>query len=483
MSDVTAEIRLLVVDDDEHSRYAKARALRAAGWTVSEGASVSDAIAQGASGGFDLVVLDVRLPDGSGTEACERIKAQCPDTLVLLTSAFFTDAAGRVRGLDSGADGYLVEPADPRVLVATVRSLLRIRDAEGRSREADARLAAIVGSSHDPIVSKDLDGVIRTWNAAAERVFGYEAAEIVGRPVSVLIPPDRRSEAAWIMERIAAGERIDQHETVRLKKSGEPVHVALSISPIRDASGTIVGAAKTVRDITERRQAQDRQHILNRELSHRIKNLLATVQAIAHQTFRDGQLSAEAIRTFNARLAALSSANDILTGENWGGADLQDIVSGIVALHVGAEPERFRLDGPGVRLPPDASVLVSMGLHELCTNALKYGALSATAGRVRIGWTVRQADGQGTPRLWLRWEEEGGPPVERPARRGFGTRLVTQVLAEGLNAAVDLDYAPRGVVCTIDAPLPAGVASHAIAPAVDDDTSGRSHASVGGGHA
>ena len=198
----------------------------------------------------------------------------------------------------------------------------------------------------------------------------------------------------------------------------------------------------------ERRQADEHRQLLLDELNHRVRNTLTSVQAIAMQTFR-GKAERDASEAFQARLMALSGAHDILTGEHWDGADLRDIVMQATAPHRG-DGSRIRCAGPSVRLSPKSALALAMALHELCTNAVKYGALKGDQGRVGIEWQATNT--AGAPRLRLRWEESGGPPVREPTEHGFGSRLLRS-LAEDLDAQVDLHYPSTGVVCTIDAGL------------------------------
>ena len=157
-------------------------------------------------------------------------------------------------------------------------------------------------SSDDAIISKNLDGIITSWNSGAERLFGYTAEEAIGKPMTILIPPDRINEEPGIIARIRRGERIEHYETVRRRKDGSPIDISLTVSPIKDSDGTIIGASKIARDITERKRAEKQQQLLVGEIKHRIKNLLATVQAIARQTLQNAP--EEDRNAFIARLGA-----------------------------------------------------------------------------------------------------------------------------------------------------------------------------------
>jgi len=198
----------------------------------------------------------------------------------------------------------------------------------------------------------------------------------------------------------------------------------------------------------ERRQADEHRQLLLDELNHRVRNTLTAVQAIAMQTFR-GKAKRDATEAFQARLMALSGAHDILTREHWDGADLRDIVLQATAPHRG-DGSRIRCAGPSVRLSPKSALALAMALHELCTNAVKYGALKGDQGRVSIEWQATST--AGAQRLRLSWQESGGPPVREPTKHGFGSRLLRS-LSEDLDAQVELRYPSTGVVCTIDAAL------------------------------
>ncbi|MGI4879367.1 MAG: CheR family methyltransferase [Janthinobacterium lividum] len=322
---------------------------------------------------------------------------------------------------------------------------------ESKHAEAvERQLASIVESSEDAIISKSLDGIVTSWNEGAERLFGYTAGEMIGKPITVLIPSDRVDEEAGIVERIRRGEHVEHYETVRQSKDGSAVWVSLSVSPIRDAQGNVIGASKIARSMAERRRADEHRRILVDELDHRVKNTLAVVQSIAAQTFRDNVTMDEAREAFASRLINLASMHDVLTRESWTGAELIDIAIDTIKPHSSGR-SRLHIDGPPVRLGPSAALAIAMALHELCTNAAKYGALSSKDGHVEIAWRL---DGEGEERrLHLTWTESGGPPVRPPTRKGFGSKLIERALALELGGKVHLSYEPTGVVCTIDAPM------------------------------
>jgi PAS domain S-box-containing protein len=303
------------------------------------------------------------------------------------------------------------------------------------AEENAQRLAAIVTSSDDAIISKDLNGVINSWNKGAERLFGYNSEEVIGRPVTLLIPPERLHEEPSILERLRRGERVDHYETIRRRKDGSMVDISLTVSPIVSADGRIIGASKIARDITERKRVQEQQKVLLAEIMHRVKNTLATVQAIASQTLR--RAPADERAAFTARLHALSKAHDLLTSDKWDRAALREVAGAALEPF---QQQRFSLEGPDSWLNASISLQVTLALHELATNATKYGALRNSSGRVHLRWELLDVG-----RLKLHWRENGGPAATPPKHKGFGSILIERTF-EGAH----FEYASEGLTCTFE---------------------------------
>jgi PAS domain S-box-containing protein len=219
--------------------------------------------------------------------------------------------------------------------------------------------------------------------------------------------------------------------------------------PDEDLMLVVRALGEQVGRVLERKRTEELQQLLARELNHRVKNMLSIVQSVAAQTFNDAA-DPGALRAFDGRLAALATAHDVLIAENWESASLHDLIRK-AELGCGAQQDRIRADGPDLRLDPRTAVALSLAFHELCTNAVKYGALSNGEGRIDIAWTV--ADGAGL-RLRLVWQEQGGPAVAPPSSRGFGSRMIERALAAELGGKVELQFLPGGLRCTIEAPLP-----------------------------
>ena len=313
------------------------------------------------------------------------------------------------------------------------------------------RLAAIVKSSDDAIISTDIEGIITSWNRGAEQLFGYTAEEATGKHVTILIPPDQQIKEPGVLGRIRDGQHIDHFETVWMRNDGSEVWVSLSVSPLKNAEGDVIGASKIIRNMTERRLADEHRSILVSELNHRAKNSLAMVRAIASQTLSKASSLADAQLAFDSRLGALARGHDLLTHGNWAGTDLASVVKATIEPH-GGGGDRFHIEGPFIPLTPATALTFTMALHELCTNAAKYGALLMPEGTISIVWQVTGNDAES--RLKLLWTENGGPKVTPPTRKGFGSRLIERALAMELSGEVHINYDPSGVVCTIDAPLP-----------------------------
>ena len=341
----------------------------------------------------------------------------------------------------------LLRDAD-NAIAGAINVIVDISDLRAAENDS-ARLAAIVTSSDDAIVSKTLDGRITSWNDAAFRIFGYDHDEMVGEHISKIIPPELLHEESEIIRRIQAGERIDHFETVRIAKGDRRIDVSLTVSPVRDRSGRIVGASKVAHDITAKKQAEKVETLLVGELHHRVRNTLATVQAVATQSLRHANTSAAFVSGFTGRIASLSKVHGLLSDKLWVGADLHALVKDQVMLGM-TDDDRVAVSGPALVLPSQIALHLAMVLHELGTNARKHGALAAATGRLAIEWRV---DSDNT--LSIDWIESAGPRVRQPRRRGFGVRLIEEGLKPH-SGHVSLGFAKSGLIGRIRLPLPRG---------------------------
>jgi PAS domain S-box-containing protein len=320
--------------------------------------------------------------------------------------------------------------------------------ARARRDEIAYYLAAIDDSCDDAILTIDLDGTITSWNKAAERLYGYSIEEAIGKPITMLTPPNRYDEGPAILERIKRGERIEHYDTVLQRRHGSLINVSLTVSPVRNAQGKIIGASKVSRDITERKRAQDRQQFLVSELEHRAKNLFSVIQAIVGRTLVEGQTLATGREALTGRLNALAQAHSLLAEAAWQGAPLAEIIQRQFA----AFSKRYDLSGGDIVLNTPATQQFALVIHELATNAMKYGALSLPNGRVSIDCAVRRANGDGT--LTFSWKEVGGPSVSAPKQKGFGSTILLDG-AKQLGAKAWLNYEPKGLHYELRFPLSA----------------------------
>src|SRR5215467_1551178 len=333
-------------------------------------------------------------------------------------------------------------------LIGAINLLMNVTERHDAELES-ARLAAIVVSSDDAIISKTIDGRITSWNASGTRIFGYDASEMIGESILRIIPPELHGEEREILARLQRGERIDHFETVRVAKDGRRVDISLTVSPLHDRFGKVVGASKLGRDITDRKRAEKLQQALTDELSHRVKNTLATVQAIANQSLVRAKTPTDFASSFTGRLQALAKAHTLLSRTSMQGADVMELVNEQVLIGA-PNDNRISCSGPLMVLDAQAAMHLALVLHELATNARKHGALSVPYGRLSVTWQMRTNGGCS---LLLSWKESNGPKVSAPSAHGFGRTLIEQtVRAHGGEASVD--YRTDGLTCEIKLPLP-----------------------------
>jgi PAS domain S-box-containing protein len=327
-----------------------------------------------------------------------------------------------------------------------------------QSASALQRAASIVDSSDDAIVSKSLDGVITSWNNGAARIFGYAAEEVIGKPVSILIPADREDEEPTILARVRRGERIDHYETVRRRKDGTLVDISLTVSPLKDANGSIIGASKIARDITERRRAQEQQALLLREMSHRIKNLFAVTNGLVMLSARSARTPQEMAEAIQDRLHALTRAHALTRpglidtgGEAGEDTTLHALIRTIFDPYASRRSkgrEGILLTGPDLPIGENAVTNVALVLHELATNAAKYGALSAPGGVVHIDCSLEKDE------LLLTWKEHGGPLLNGPPDGdGFGGKLARRIVTDQFGGRLSYDWEADGLLVHMAVPL------------------------------
>jgi two-component sensor histidine kinase len=305
----------------------------------------------------------------------------------------------------------------------------------------EAGLTTILDGIGEGFYAVDRDWRIILFNSEAARHFRRKPQDVLGRILWETFPGTRETGLGRLYFKTMASRETIRSETESIVFKGR--WMAYRLFPLGDGIGVVF------RDTTDRRIAEEQRDLLIKELEHRVKNTLAIVQSIAAQTFRHKSVDPALQRTFEGRLITLSNVHGMLTQQSWDSAELHDIIRSALRAHGAPDDQRFTIDGPEMRLSPQSAVALSMAVHELATNAIKYGALSAESGHVDVGWSF--AGG----RFRWSWRERGGPCVTPPKRKGFGSRMIERALALQLSGKVAIDYRPKGVVCTIDAPLEA----------------------------
>ncbi|MCQ4260106.1 PAS domain-containing protein [Stutzerimonas stutzeri] len=341
------------------------------------------------------------------------------------------------------------------VQLAVTRDITERKRLEIANSEAEQRLRDLLDALPTAVYTADAAGKITYFNPAC--------VDLAGRVPTIgaddwcvtwrLYWPDGKPMSypeCPMAVALAEGRAIQGAEALAERPDGSRVPFLAYPAPLRNIDGDVVGAVNMLVDITERKIAEDHRQLLLNELNHRVKNTLATVQSIAAHSFRR-DVENQSYPWFEGRLIALSKAHDVLSRENWQAADLYEVVDQVAAPFQARGQQRFAIQGPTQRLRPKQALALAMALHELCTNASKYGALSTHLGQIRLHWQV--LEDEDTPLLQIHWEEVGGPPVEPPTRKGFGSRLLELGLAGELNADVRLAYLKTGLLCDIEVPL------------------------------
>ncbi|MFA5951608.1 MAG: PAS domain S-box protein [Hyphomicrobium sp.] len=347
--------------------------------------------------------------------------------------------------------GHVVRDASERVtgLAGINTDITARKRAEIALRESEARLRAIIDNAIDGIIAIDERGEVQSVNPAVERIFGYSSQDVIGQNVRLLMPePYWSGHDTYIRDYLKTGQAKIigiGREVVGRRKNGSTFPLDLGITEVsQGARRLFIGF---VRDITERKQSEDTQRLLLREINHRVKNTLVIVQAMAEQTMRKSRDPSHFVDSFRGRLHALSRAHNMLTQENWTGVNLQSLIRD--QLLIGSEQDqRISCSGPPIDLQPRAAVHLGLVLHELGTNAHKYGALKVPEGRLAVTWRI--ATQRAGRSLELIWKETDGPEVGPPGVEGFGTFLIQRGLKHALGGDASVAFAPSGVVCTLE---------------------------------
>ena len=312
-----------------------------------------------------------------------------------------------------------------------------------------ARMAAVALASHDALFGITPQGYIETWNPAAQRVFGYSINEAVGQHVGILALPAQHEEQKQIMQRAQSSETVGPYDARRMRKDGSLIDVSVAIAPVKAPDGSLLSLSVAIHDISDRKEWEARQRLMNRELAHRNKNSFAVLQGILRSTLRSAESPQAFADAFSGRLHSLAAAQDILTASDWRGAELGALLRHQLSAYSTPEDNHVVAAGPNVNVPPEYAVPFSLIFNELATNAMKYGALSVASGNIQILWRTEHP-ARNSIRIFLTWQERGGPPVAPPQKLGFGSTLIQKSIAD---AKIENHFDPEGLTCKIELTL------------------------------
>ncbi len=341
--------------------------------------------------------------------------------------------------------GYLLIGTDN-----TARKLVEAeqKKLDQRLRDQHFYTRSLIESNTDALMTTDPSGIITDVNKQMEELTGCTRDELIGAPFKNYFTDPERAEAG--IARVLSERKIADYELTARARDGKQTVVSYNATTFYDRDRTLQGVFAAARDVTERKADEAKMHFLMRELTHRSKNLLAVIQAMARQTARYSGTTESFLEKFNARLQALATSHDIMFKEEWQSASLTDLVRQQLGPYFDRTEPQISVEGPRVFVKPEAAPNLGFALHELATNAAKYGALSVPEGRVSIVWRrLSEAEGNGVE---LEWIESGGPKVEKPVHRGFGSMVIEHNLARGLDTKVTIEFLAEGVQCKIRLP-------------------------------
>jgi PAS domain S-box-containing protein len=318
-----------------------------------------------------------------------------------------------------------------------------------RLRQENERLLLYESALRGSQVSVYTQDCALRYGSASGPMFGHAGDAIVGCSDTELFAPGAGAALVALKREVLTSGEARRGE-VAVEGAAGPRWYDLHVEPMRDTSGAITGLAGTVVDITERKEGEAHLRLLLRELTHRSKNLLAVIQAMARQTARHAGSTDAFLTQFGARLQALAASHDILVRESWYGASLEELLRSQLTAYVDRNDSQIAFAGPAIALKPEAAQSLGLALHELAANAARFGALSVPEGRISIGW--ERVPAESGEALSLDWREELGPPVNGRRTKGFGSMVIERNLASAVGAKVDLDFAPQGLHCRIVIP-------------------------------
>jgi PAS domain S-box-containing protein len=337
------------------------------------------------------------------------------------------------------------------VVIAMIDITAR-KHAEDALRISETRLSTIVQTAVDAIVVINAQGIVQSFNPSVERIFGYSSDEVVGQNVSILMPEKiAAAHDSYIQSYLetGVGKIINTGREVEgRRKDGTIIQIDLALT-----EWTLEGRryfTGIMRDISARKEREQHVRLIMRELSHRTKNVLAVVQAMAWQTARTTDDAQEFKERLSQRVEALSRSIDLLVRHEWEGVGVEELVRNQLAPFLDEDCHQLEIDGPPLILEPNGAQDLGLVLHELATNASKYGALSTPTGRIVVGWKIESGPDNSEPLFQMRWSEEGGPPVLPPTRTGFGGTVIRDIMVKSHHANIDVNFAPEGLTWRLE---------------------------------
>lgn len=466
-------INILLVDDQPSKLLTYEVILRELGENLIKATSGKEALEQLLRNEIAVVLMDVSMPELDGYQLAAMIREhpRFQKIAMIFVSAIYLAEIDHLRGYEMGAVDYVPVPVVPEVLRAKVRvfadlyrknrQLERLNaELEGRVTARTAELQASTLRLLESEQRRSLalaagrmgswDWDIATgkivWDEGQHAIYGVTPGQFIVTPASfkVLVVPEDWERLQVGMDALLREGEPHQAEYRIRRPNGEVRWCASTAAASQDDSGKVVRISGVTMDITERKEAEERQALLAREVDHRAKNAMAIVQSIVRLT------KASDIREYAAiiegRIKALSRAHAVLSDSRWQGAEMATLVEEELAPYRSGHADRIRISGPKVLLEPTTAQTLALALHELSTNAAKYGSLSQAAGRLELDWEVQRGE------IILRWRESGGPPVEAPQQTGFGTKIITSSIERQLEGVATFDWRPEGLFCQLRVP-------------------------------
>jgi PAS domain S-box-containing protein len=468
----TDKVNILLVDDQPAKLLSYEAILHGLGENLLRATSGREALEHLLKSEVAVVLVDVCMPDLDGFQLAAMVRdhPRFQKTAMIFVSAIHLTDMDRLRGYEMGAVDYVPVPVVPEVLRAKVKVFAELyrktRELENLNLELERRVAArtaeLQASTMQLLQSEqrrslalaagnmgswDWDRIRGdyAWDEGQYRIFGVEPKNFAVTPENIraLIHPDDWASLQVGVDRVLKDGQFQAEFRVR-RPNGQVRWCISSAAATKDDSDRVIRVSGVTIDITDRKEAEERQALLAREVDHRAKNALALVQSIVRLT-RSSNLTSY-VNAVEGRIKALSRAHTVLSQSRWQGADLGGLVDEELAPYRTSDSDRVVTSGPEVLLQPAAAQTLALALHELVTNAAKYGAMSSSSGRVRLTWELQAGN------LILHWSESGGPPTQEPSSQGFGTKIIIASIERQLGGQAKFEWRPEGLQCLFTVP-------------------------------